>query len=103
MDPLCDKYEQVPIVSYVWRRKDQRRTEENGIGRELMSTSDAIAIAADNLSHDEMEKMSCAPHETHDSIVVASLRRSAEELCRQSGEVLQSLLDSRDAHANVYS
>ena len=60
----------IPIVSNVGRTEDERGTPEDRVSREFVPASDAVAVAAHNFAHNQVEQVRRAPHKAHDSIVL---------------------------------
>ena len=60
----------VPVVGNVGCAEDDRRAPEDRVSREFVPASDAVAVAAYNFAHKQVEQVRRAPHKAHDSTVL---------------------------------
>ena len=59
-----------PAISNVGRAEDERGAPEDRVSREFVPASDAVAVAAHNFAHNQVEQVRRAPHKAHDSTVL---------------------------------
>ena len=59
----------IPVVSNVGRAEDERGAPEDRVSREFVPASDAVAVAAHNFPHNQVEQVRRASHKAHDIVL----------------------------------
>ena len=60
----------IPVVSNVGRAEDERGAPEDRVSGEFVPASDAVAVAAHNFAHNQVEQVRRTPDKAHDSTVL---------------------------------
>ena len=68
---LREQNSKISVVSNVGCAEDEWRAPENRVSRKFVPASDAVAVAAHNFAHNQVEQVRRAPHNANDSIVLA--------------------------------